>query len=163
MSSSTQPRISRLLLWLSVVVAALPAFELPKNWIAYSDRQVHSSPFLNFHPLFAFLYVPLAFGLFWPILIAIAAWATRRPGQPLVWPAKAALIVFILSACCSAPLVVLEHRRYVYGLEAVRAEQQRMDTFRAEQEQEKQKALTQLKTNGLASLSEPLPDLRSTP
>lgn len=156
MSSSTQPRISRPFLWLSVVVAALLAFELPTTWIAYSDRQVHQSPFLNFHPLFAFLYVPLAFGLFWPILIEIAAWATRRPGQPPVWPAKTALIVFILAACCSAPFAVLEYRRQIRGLEAVRAEKLRMDTFRAQPEVEKQKALTGLRANGVASLSEPL-------
>lgn len=156
MLSSTQPRIARPLLWVSVAVAALFAFELPTAWIAYSDRQAHRGNFLNFHPLFAVLYAPLAFGLFWPILIRVIAWVRQRPGQSLAWPAKTALVMFICSVGCSTPFVILEYRGYVRGLEAVRAEQARMITVRDQQLMEKQKALAELQANGVQSLSEPL-------
>ena len=156
MSTSTQSRISRLLLWLSALVAAIVALVLPPAWIAYSDRQAHRGPFLNFHPLFAILYVPLVFGLLWPILVRILAWAKQSAERPLVWPAKTAIVMFIVSASCSAPFIISEYRYYIRGVEAVQAEQMRMARFHEQQLIEKQKALAELQANGVASLSEPL-------
>ena len=156
MSSSTQPRIGRPLLWLSVVVAAVVALPTPTAWIAYSDQQTHRGPILNFHPLLAILYVPLLFGLLWPILIGILAWAEHSPQRPLVWPAKTAVVMFIVSACCSTPFIIFEYRDYIRGVEAVQAEEIRMVQVRDQQLMEKQKALAELQANGVASLSEPL-------
>lgn len=156
MESSTQARIGRPLVWLSVAVAGFLAFKLPTAWIAYSDRQAHRGVFLNFHPLFAIVYVPLAFGIIWPTLISILASAKQLTRQSLVWPAKTALIMFTVSACCAAPLVVLEYRSHARGVEAVKTETSRMGRFRDQQDLEERQALAELGTNGVASLEEPL-------
>jgi len=156
MLSPTQPRIGRPLFWLSIAAAAVLALKLPTAWIAYSDRQTHSPSFLNFHPLLAVLYVPLAFGLIWPILIRIAAWVKQRPSQSLVWPARPALILFTLSASISIPFMILEYRSLMHGLQRVQAERMRLEQIQAVEETEKAKALAELRSNGIASLSEPL-------
>jgi hypothetical protein len=156
MASAAKPRIGRLLLWLSVGVASVLAFELPRAWIAYSDRQTHRGNFLNFHPLLAVLYVPLAFGLIWPLLIGIAALAKQRLEGSVGWLAKTAIIMFAFSVCCSAPLVVFEYRSLTRGLEAVNAENLRLAKIRNQLEMEKQKALAELRADGAASLNEPL-------
>lgn len=157
MSSSTQqPRVVHSHLALTVAVAVLFAVTIPPAWIAYSDRETHAGNFLNFHPLFAVLYVPLAFGLIWPVLIRVAVWGQQQSGQSVKWPAKTALVIFILSACLSTPFTILEYRVLVRGRKAVRDETLRMSRFRAQMELEKQQALAELRSNGVASLSEPL-------
>jgi hypothetical protein len=156
MASAANPRIGRLLLWLSVGVASVLAFELPRAWIAYSDRQAHRGNFLNFHPLFAVLYIPLAFGLIWPLFIGLAALAKQRLEGSVAWPAKTAIIMFTLSVGCAAPLAVLEYRSLTRGVEAVNAENLRLAKVRNLLEMEKQKALAELAAHGVASLSEPL-------
>lgn len=156
MSSPARPSMTGYVLWLSLVIAAILAFMLPTAWIAYSDRATHTPNFLNFHPLMAVLYVPLAFGVIWPVLIAVASWAMGSPSRPRKWPRKTAIIMFAVSACCAAPFIILEHRNLVRRLEAARAESSRVVQFRQQQEMEKERALATLEANGITSLTEPL-------
>ena len=156
MSSSHEARIGRPLLWFTVAIAAVLAYGFAASWIAYSDRQTHQGNFLNFHPLYVVLYAPLAFGLFWPILIRMIAFAKQDLGQSPVWPTKTAITVFCLSACLSIPVVIVEHRYVVRGVERIEAEKARMTEVRSQLDQAKQEALRELRSNGVASLSEPL-------
>jgi len=161
MSSSNQPRLNHprlnhYILWPSIAIAALLAVELPTAWIAYSDKQTHRPSMLNFHPLLAVLYVPLAFGVIWPVLIAGAEWAMRSGSRPYRWPRKTAIIMFAVCACCSIPFIFMEHRSLVAGLDALAAERTRGIQLRARLEAEKQQALAALQANGVDSLTEPL-------
>ena len=156
MSSSNQPRVNHYVLWPSIAVAALLAVKLPTAWIAYSDRQTQRPSFLNFHLLLAILYVPLAFGVIWPVLIASASWLMRSGIRPLGWPRKTAIVMFAVCLCCSTPFVVLEHRNLVTGVGALDARRARGVQIRVQQETEKQKALAALRANGVDSLTEPL-------
>jgi len=155
-SSSKPRRIDRGISWAVVFFAACFSYILPYAWISYSDKVTQAGPFLNLHPLLLVIYVPLAFGIFWPVLLSGTAGLMRLDGQPREWPAKRALIVFLLSAVCSSYFVVGEHRHFSERLSAIRAEDARLREFRAGQAGETQKALAVLQANGVATLSEPL-------
>ncbi len=104
----------------------------------------------------AVLYVPLTFGLVWPVLISAIASSLRLARRARAWPVKTAIILFAVSACCSEPLIVFEHRDLVARLEAIRTEKLRGVQFQQRQEIEKQQALAALGANGITSLPEPL-------
>jgi hypothetical protein len=136
------------------VIAAVPAIWLPLAWISYSDKG--RPTFLNFHIFLAVIYVPLAFGLIWPVLVGVEAWTMRTAGRDRRWPAKAAVIMFVVSALCSTPCILFEHRRLVDDREAARAEALRMQQFRAQQDSSRQEALAVIQANGIEAFVEPL-------
>jgi hypothetical protein len=138
-SSSTKPRLNGYARWLTVGTAVALAIKLPLAWIAYSDK--NRERILNFHIFLAVIYIPLAFGLIWPVLVGVEAWIMRSAGRDRKWPAKAAVIMLVVSAVCSTPCILFEHRRLVDDREAARAEVLRMQQFRAQQDSSKREAL----------------------
>lgn len=154
MSSSTKPRLNGYARWLTVGISAALAIKLPLAWIAYIGR--YEREFLNFHIVLAAIYIPLAYGLIWPILIGVEAWVMRSAGRDRRWPAKGAVILFILSAVCATPCIVYEHRRLVGDREAIRAEAERMQQFRMQQGTLVLEAAAVIQANGITAFNEPL-------
>ncbi len=153
MSSSTQPPLKRYTLWLSLVLAAIPAVILPVKWISWSDRNAFRVSILNFHILAALIYIPLAFGLIWPVLIGIQAIAMRSARQARLRRFRIAPIMFIVSAGCSAPFIRREYRSFIEDREVVFAAGRRRVQDQLQQEQN---AVQAIRANGVAALNEPL-------
>jgi hypothetical protein len=61
-------------LWPSLLIAAILATVLPVMWLSLND------PF-GLKLIFAPVYIPVAFGIFWPAIIAVQRWTspTREP------------------------------------------------------------------------------------
>lgn len=154
MSSSAKPRLNAYARWITVGVSTVLAIKLPLDWIAYRVR--YEGSFLNFHILLAVIYIPVAFGLIWPALIGVEAWVMRSAGRDRKWPAKAAVIVFSVSAVCATPCILFEHRRIVILREAARAEAERMQQFRMQQGTLVLEAAEVIQANGITAFSEPL-------
>jgi hypothetical protein len=154
MSSSTKPRLTAYARWLTVGIAAALAIKLPVAWIVYRER--YEPRYFNFHILLAVIYIPVAFGLIWPLLIGVEAWVMRSAGRDRTWPAKAAVILFILSAVGAIPCVLLERHRMVSIREAADAEAARMQQFRMQQGTLVQEAAAVIQANGITAFSEPM-------
>lgn len=76
-------------LWPSLLIAAILAIVLPVMWLSLNDP-------IGLKVIFAPVYIPVAFGVFWPAIIAFQRWtsATREPWLPRH---KAAAILFFAS------------------------------------------------------------------
>src|SRR5258707_15419539 len=135
MSSSTQPRLKRHALWPSFVLASVPAVILPIKWISWADRNAFRPVALNFHILAALIYIPLAFGLIWPVLIGIQAIAMRSARQARLRRFRIAPIMFIVSAGCSAFFIRSEYLSFINDREAVFAAGRRRVQDELQQEQ----------------------------
>ena len=155
-SWSTRPRLDRSISWLLVLVAGGLAYALTNAWIAYSDREAHRGPWLNFHPAMVLIYAPLAFGILWPVFIGSAAGIMRFAGQPRRWPAKTALILFVLSASCYSYFGVAEYRLFMRSQATIRAEQARAREIRRQERTQSPNALAVLEARGVDALTEPL-------
>ncbi len=154
MSSSTKPRLNAYARWFTVGIAAALAIKLPLAWIVYRER--YEPQYFNFHILLAVIYIPLAFGLIWPVLIGVEAWGMRSAGRDRTWPARAAVILFILSAVGAMPCVLFERRRIVDIRETAGAEAVRMQQFRMQQGTLVLEAAAVIQANGITAFSEPL-------
>jgi hypothetical protein len=154
MSSSAKPRLNAYARWLTVGIAAALAIKLPVAWIVYRER--YEPRYFNFHILLAVIYIPVAFGLIWPVLIGIEAWVMRSVGQDRKWPAKAAVNLFILSGVGAIPCVLLERRQMVDIREVADAEALRRQQIQAQQAALVREAGAVIQADGITAFSEPL-------
>ncbi|HLZ44035.1 MAG TPA: hypothetical protein VKQ11_23945 [Candidatus Sulfotelmatobacter sp.] len=76
-------------LWPSLLIAAILATVLPVVWLSLTD------PF-GLKLIFAPIYIPVAFGIFWPVIVALQRWTSLTP-EPWLPRHKAATIVFLAS------------------------------------------------------------------
>src|SRR5271157_3691009 len=119
MDSSIQGRLNRYVLSLSLVLALVLAVILPLRWISWSDRNAFRPSYLNFHILMEIVYIPLAFGLIWPVLIGIQAVAmpsARKARLRRFWTAP---VMFIVSVGPAAFFIRGEHLSFIRDREAV--------------------------------------------
>jgi hypothetical protein len=133
-------------IWPSLILAAIFAFLVP-TWIDYADRL--RTWLFNFHPLVLVLCVPLAFGLFWPVFVALHASAV--PSLPVVRPlrVKVAKVLFTIGMLLSAPCVFFEFQS-LKGLKAARDAEGQRRAEAAAQEQAKQSfASSQVLSTGI--------------
>jgi len=100
-------------LWPSLLIAAILAIVVPVLWLSSDDP-------IGLHLIFAPVYIPVAFGVFWPAIIAFRRWTspTRGPWLPRH---KAATIVFL----ASVPFCVLILRMEIKTAIFERAEELR--------------------------------------
>jgi hypothetical protein len=156
MPSSTEQRTGYPSLWPSLVFSAVLAVVLPLAWI--SDRDVHEAWGLRI--LLAPIYIPLAFGLIWPIFTALQSLALwSRPAPTL--RAWTAFIVFIASAICSEPFVAGEYDSLKQERERARTGASLFQAFQAQQAWERQQIQDEIRLNGFTGFSEPLTDLQA--
>jgi len=154
MSSSTKPRLNAYARWLTIGISAALAIKLPLAWIVY--RETYEPRYFNFHILLAVIYIPLAFGLIWPVLIGVEAWVMRSAGRDRKWPAKAAVVLFIVSAVCVTPFILLERRSVVDIREAARVEALRRQQIQVQQDSLERAALAVIQADGITAFTEPL-------
>jgi hypothetical protein len=156
MPSVTERRPGPPALWPSLVISAALATAAALGWIFYRDaREVW-----GLRILLAPIYIPLAFGLIWPVFIAFQMPVKRSvpPAQPLrVW---VALIVFIVSAVCSAPFIVGEYQSLMRDRERARTSALLLSQFQAQQDMERQQVQEAIRKNGFTAFAEPLTALQ---
>lgn len=158
MDSSIQGRLNRYVLSLSLVLAFVLAVILPLKWISWSDRNAFRPYYLNFHILMEIVYIPLAFGVIWPVLIAIEAVAMRSARQARLRRFWIAAVMFVVSLGPSAFFIRREYFSFINDREAVFAAGRQRTQNRL---QEQGTAAQAIQANGVAALNEPLGDLEA--
>jgi hypothetical protein len=139
-------------LWPSLVFAAILAVLIPTLWVQYRDLNQLFSTRVFLLPL----YIPLAFGLIWPLLAEMQARSAPSLRRLHALRYKVASVLFIVCFCVSAPFAVLEIRSYVMDLSADRAKATAVNRNRVKYDDEVAQANHEILANGLAAFSEPL-------
>jgi hypothetical protein len=134
-------------LWPSLLIAAVPATYLPFNWIV----RHHSVPF-DFTIFFAPVYIALAFGVIWPVVVGLQAIAWPSALRPRLWRYRVAVVLFLVSAGCSVPVV----NRELYELRAKRAEDARMAEWHKQSGAQYSAAQQAIAVKGVLAFPEPL-------
>ncbi len=122
--------------------------------IEYTDQ--YKSQLFNFHGLLLVLYIPFAFGFFWPLLVALHA--SYVPDLLRVRPRRCRLaaVLIIISSACSAPFIVAEVRSYRASENARLVEEQRRANALAQEQSNRIHASRQILAGGILVFSEPL-------
>jgi hypothetical protein len=154
MLSSKERRPGYPSLWPSLVISAALAVILPLGWISYRDA--HEA--WRLRVLLAPIYIPLAFGLIWPVFIALQTLAMRSVPPAPSRRAWTAFIVFIVSAVCSEPF--REYQSLIRDRERARTAALLLPQIQAQQDVEKQQAVEAIRANGISALTEPLTALQ---
>lgn len=141
-------------LWPSLLIAGIAAIALPVLWLSSNDP-------MGLKLILAPVYIPVAFGVFWPIIIAFQRWTL--PGrEPWLPRHKAATIVFL----ASLPLCVLILRGEIKAAEYERAEELRAkresDLRAKEHESARSAADAALAARGPLGFTEPLKPAEAT-
>jgi hypothetical protein len=147
MTAVEEPTGKRPPLWPSLLIAAVPAIYLPFNWIV----RHHSVPF-DFTIFFAPVYIALAFGVVWPVLVGLQAVAWPSARRFRLWRYRVAVVVFLVSAGCSVPVV----NRELSELRAKRAEDARMAEWHKQLYAEEAAAQGAIAVKGVLVFTEPL-------
>jgi hypothetical protein len=146
-------------IWPSLILGATLAFLVPTQWIHHADR--YRPSFFNFHPLVLFVYVPLAFGLFWPMFVALHAALVPSLGVARPGRITCAQALFVLSLVLAAPCVLLEVRA-LEALEAQRNAEAELRRKAAELDETKRRqASSEILAKGVLAFSEPLTPAQS--
>lgn len=146
-------------IWPSLIVGALLAFLIPRQWINYADRDRPS--FFNFHPLVLFVYVPLAFALFWPLFVGLHAALVPSLRRARPRRIACAQVLFVLGLLLAAPCGLLEIRA-LRSLEATRNADAEVRRKQAELEENgRRQASGEILSNGVLAFTEPLTPAQS--
>jgi len=121
-------------LWPSLVIPAVLAVILPSSLISYREWALR---IFIFDPI----YFPLAFGLLWPVLLAMQTVRIRSADPALSQHFWVAPIVFVVSAGRSTPFIILEYRSFIRHRDYACAETLRLQQVHAQVDMEKQQAL----------------------
>jgi hypothetical protein len=156
MLSSKERRPGYPSLWPSLVISAALAVILPLAWISYRDA--HEAWRLRI--LLAPIYIPLAFGLIWPVFIALQTLAIRSVPPAPSRRAWTAFIMFIISAVCSEPFIVAEYDSLMLDRERARTTALLLPVFQAQQDWERQQVQDAIRQNGFTAFTEPLTALQ---
>lgn len=157
--SSDVPPERAYTIWPSLLLSAILAVLAPTQWIGYADRL--RSNWFNFHPLVLVVYVPLAFGLFWPIFVwlhtlAVPALPTARTRR-----IKTAIAIFVISMLLAAPCVFFEFRS-LRRLEAEhQAEANRQKQMLEKEQADRLEAARRIRSDGVLAFQEPLSPAQS--
>src|SRR5262249_9815847 len=119
MSSTIESRVQNTSLWPSLLVSAILAILLTGVWISYWNSLDHYSWNIFLAPI----YIPLAFGLIWPVLIALQTLSAGSVCRISVRQRQISILVFVLSFCCSIFLIRAEYRSLTFLWERARANQ----------------------------------------
>lgn len=149
MSSDEELRWKRPRVWPSLLIAAIPAIYLPLEWI----NRRHNQP-LDFTILFSPIYIALAFGILWPILVGLQALVMRSARRAHLWRYRVAPVLFALSVLGWVPFVMLE----VAVIKRERAENLRMAQWREHVAAEESVARQAIAAKGVLAFTEPLQD-----
>ena len=136
----------------SLLISATLAIVLPLAWVSYQDA--HET--WGLHILLLPVYIPLAFGLIWPLLIAIQALSTKSPRRIQVRRNWIATLLFLVSLCCSIPFVTGEYRSFVWYRDQARVKELSQAQWQAQQLEEKRQAEQLLGGGGITALTDPL-------
>lgn len=147
MTALEEPTGKRPPLWPSLLIAVVPAIYLPLNWIL----RHHNAP-LDFTILLAPVYIALAFGVIWPVLVGLQAIALPSARRPRLWRYRVAVVLFLVSAGCSVPVVIRE----IYGTPAERAENARMAQWHKQLADQESAARQAIAAKGMLAFREPL-------
>ncbi|MGB6384486.1 MAG: hypothetical protein WBD25_21670 [Terriglobales bacterium] len=147
MASVEEPRRERPPLWPSLLIAAIAGICLPLRWISR-----HHSGWFDFTILLAPIYIALAFGDIWPVLVGLQAVAFASARRPRLWRYRVAVVVFLVSVGCSVPVVKME----LYEIRAKRAEDARMAEWYKQLGAEESAARHAIAVNGVLAFTEPL-------
>jgi len=139
-------------LWLQLIVAGIPAILIPYLWIQYRDQ----GKFLSFHFVLLPIYIPLAFGLIWPLVLEVQAFYFPADRQRHRLRHTIAAILFIVCLLASLPFGFAEYRFYDQD-EEIKRVKTRADVARfAEYEEEVKQATDTINTTGIDGFTEPL-------
>jgi hypothetical protein len=106
--------------------------------------------------LLAPIYIPLAFGLIWPVFIASHALFTKSLHRIRVSRNWIAILLFPVSLCCSLPFMIGEYQSFVRERERARANQLWQVQWRAQQAEERQQADQAIRAGGITAFTAPL-------
>ncbi|HEY2546922.1 MAG TPA: hypothetical protein VGI46_12715 [Candidatus Acidoferrum sp.] len=110
----------------------------------------------SLHILLAPIYIPLAFGLIWPVLIAFQTLSVPLVRRISVRRQWIAILIFVWSFCCSVYFVRPEYRSLTTLREHARASQLWQAQWRAQQLEEQRQAEQLLGAGGITALTDPL-------
>jgi hypothetical protein len=147
MASVEEPRRERPPLWPSLLIAAVAGIYLPLRWISR-----HHNGWFDLTILLAPIYIALAFGVIWPVLVGLQALAFPSAHHPRLWRYRVAAIAFLVSAACSVPIVKME----LNEIRAKRAEDARMAEWYRQLGAEESAAHRAIAEKGLLAFTEPL-------
>jgi len=152
MPPPSEPRPHYPAIWPSLLIAATLAAILPIEWIKYRDR----GKFLSLHILAAPIYIPLAFGLIWPLLIGIQALFAKSARRIRLRRNRISAVLFVVSFGCSVPFVRGEYRSFVIDRDDERAEKLRLEQLNAQLQEDRLEADQALLDGGITAFNEPL-------
>jgi hypothetical protein len=147
MPEGVEARVKRSPLWPSLLFAATIASVLSVMWLTKGPYQM-----LDFRLLLAPVYIPLAFGIIWPIAVALQALATPAARDGKLRRNWAALILFVVSGIGWLPIVMAEWTASVRQ----RAYTKQQEEWRRQQQSEREAAQAAVTRGGLLAFEEPM-------
>ena len=147
MPQGVESTVKRPPLWPSLLFAAAAATVFSVTCLTRGPYQM-----FDFRLLLAPIYIPLAFGIIWPVTVgfqALAMPATRDSKLRRNW---AALILFVVSGIGWLPIVMAEWTANVRG----RAYSKQQEEWRRQQQSEREAAQAAVTRGGLLAFEEPM-------
>jgi hypothetical protein len=148
MTAVEEPMAKRPPLWPSLLIAAVPAIYLPLHWL-----DVHHRGPWDFTIFFAPVYIALAFGAIWPVLVGLQAIAFASARRRRLWRYRVAVVMFLVSTPCAEWVVKME----LHEVRAKRAEEARMAESYKQLGAEQSAARGAIAVKGVLAFTEPLP------
>lgn len=149
MQTGTGSEAKRPLLWPSLLFAAVAATICSVAWLTRGPDRL-----FDLRMLLAPIYIPLAFGILWPVTVGLQALATPAAHNGKLRRNWVAMILFVVSACCWVPFVSAE----MAEIRKAREEVVRHAAWQRQQHAEHEAAQAAIARAGISALTEPLTD-----
>jgi hypothetical protein len=147
MPEGVEAPVKRPQLWPSLLFATIAATAFSVTWLTRGQYQM-----FDFRLVLAPIYIPLAFGIIWPITVALQALATPAARDNKLRRNWAALILFVVSGIGWLPIVMAEWTASVRQ----RAYIKQQEEWRRQQQSEREAAEAAVTRGGLLAFEEPL-------
>ena len=152
MRDGTGSEAKRPPLWPSLLFAAVVATVCSVAWLTRGPDRL-----IDFRLLLAPIYIPLAFGILWPVTVALQALAMPSARDRKLWRNWVAMILFAASVCCWVPFVTAEMAESRNEREAV----VRQAAWQRQQQAERADAQAAIARAGISAFTEPLTEQQS--
>jgi uncharacterized membrane protein len=134
-------------LWPSLLFSVIVATFFSVMWLTRGAYQI-----LDFRLLLAPIYIPLAFGIIWPVTVALQALATPAARGDKLRRNWVALILFVISGICWLPFVTAE----MAVSRREREEAVLQEELHQQQHAEREAAQASFERGGLLAFTEPM-------
>jgi hypothetical protein len=147
MPEGVESPVKRPPVWPSLLFAAISASVLSVMWLTRGPDQM-----FDFRLLLAPIYIPLAFGIIWPVTVGFQALVMPAARDSKLRRNWAALILFVVSGIGWLPIVMGEWTASVQQ----RAYNKQQEEWRRQQQSEREAAQAAVTRGGLLAFEEPL-------